>query len=177
MPHTRDRTAPARDAGLLGDLIKGAVAGAVAVWVMDRVTWDMYDREPREAYRREKRAQPGGNYAATNLAIHAADLAGVDLPTKRQQYAAGDVVHYGLGIVPGALYGALRRRVPWLGRARGLAYGLLLFVVEDEVANPLLGNTSGPLAYPWQAHWRGLVGHLVLGAVTDTVAGALDELG
>ena len=32
------------------DAVKGALAGAVAVWVMDRVTWDLYRNQPPEAF-------------------------------------------------------------------------------------------------------------------------------
>ncbi len=40
----------------------------------------------------------------------------------------------------------------------------------------LRGLASGPTAYPWQAHARGLVAHLVLGATTDAVLGAADRI-
>ena len=35
-----------------GDMLKGAIAGAVGVWVMDRVDWYMFDHEDPEARRR-----------------------------------------------------------------------------------------------------------------------------
>ncbi len=79
-----------------------------------------------------------------------------------------------LGVVPGALYGALRRRVPLLGAGRGLMYGMLLFVGNDEVMNTELGLAGPYSAYPAAAHLRGLVGHAVLGVATDT---GLDILG
>jgi hypothetical protein len=44
-----------------------------------------------------------------------------------------------------------------------------LFLVEDELVNPVLGTAAPPGRYPWQAHGRGLVAHLVLGFVTDAV--------
>ena len=53
--------------------------------------------------------------------------------------------------------------------ARGLLYGLGPFLLEDELANPVAGFAAGPTAYPWQAHARGFVAHLVYGVVTDTV--------
>jgi hypothetical protein len=48
--------------------------------------------------------------------------------------------------------------------------------VNDEVLAPALGLASGAARYPWQAHARGLVGHLVLGAATDTVLDVLDRV-
>ena len=37
-----------------------------------------------------------------------------------------------------------------------------------------LGLTPGPRAFPWQAHARGLAGHLVLGLATEGVLQAAD---
>ena len=94
----------------------------------------------------------------------------------RQPHPAGIAVHYALGVVPGALYGALRNRVGGVGAAGGLLYGLGLFLVEDEGLNPLLGTSGKPTEYPWQAHARGLVGHLVLGAAMNTTLNVLDAV-
>ncbi len=67
--------------------------------------------------------------------------------------------------------------MPGLGAGRGLLYGLGMFVVEDELVSPALGVAAGPTRYPWQAHARGLVAHLVLGVVTDAVLRVLEEPG
>lgn len=83
-------------------------------------------------------------------------------------------MHYGLGVLPGAIYGALRDRVGCVGAGRGMIFGFGLFVVEDELANPLLGTAAPPGRYPWQAHARGLIAHLIYGVATDA---ALDMLG
>ncbi len=100
---------------------------------------------------------------------------GTELSSK-QPHPAGIAVHYALGIIPGALYGPLRHRVTGLRVGRGLVYGFGLFLVNDELLNPLLGLASGPTAYPWQAHARGLVSHLVLGVATDVGIDALDRI-
>ncbi len=158
------------------DLLKGAIAGVAGVWVMDRVDWFMFRHEDPAARRRTRRVRPGGKDPAHVIAGEAARLAGVELSSPRQN-PAGLGVHYSLGIVPGALYGALRGRVPGLGAGRGLLYGLGMFVVEDELVSPALGVAAGPARYPWQAHARGLVAHLVLGVVTDAVLRVLEEPG
>jgi uncharacterized membrane protein YagU involved in acid resistance len=169
------RTNGRTNGSLATDMMKGAIGGAIGVWVMDRVGWDMYLSEDPKAFQQEKEAQVEGKYAAHVMVGHAAEAVGKEL-TETQQHKAGKAMHYGLGIMPGALYGALRHRVPTVATGSGLVYGLGMFVMEDEITNPLLGNTSGPMAYPWQAHARGLVTHLVLGAVTETVCSALDEI-
>lgn len=67
------------------------------------------------------------------------------------------------------------RRRPRLRAGYGALYGLALFVVMDEAAAPLTGSDSGPVRYPWQAHARGLVAHLVLGIITEVLLRTTDH--
>ena len=156
------------------ELIKGAIAGAVSVWAMDRVTWYMYRNEDREAYLQEKRAQVHGKYVADVAVDKTLEATGAQL-TDEQRFAAGRGVHYFLGIAPGMLYAALRHKVKGLDAAGGSLYGLGLFVLMDEIVAPLAGLSSGPMAYPWQAHARGLAGHLTVGLITDATLNLLDR--
>lgn len=164
---------PAADGNILADALKGAVAGAVGVWVMDRVGNDLMSMQGKQATKQEEAAMIDGKQAPQLAAQKAANLAGIEL-NKQQNEQAGQVVHYLMGIIPGALYGAFRHRVPALGAGSGLVYGSALFVALDEMVNPVLGLSSEPTAYPWQTHARGFVSHLVLASVTNTVINALD---
>src|SRR5215217_3355541 len=85
-----------------------------------------------------------------------------------QRSTLTQAVHFGLGVGPGVLYSALRRRIPFVGGGRGLVYGLLLWAVNDEYLNTRLGLAGPADAYPVETHWRGLVGHVVLGMATDS---------
>jgi hypothetical protein len=51
-----------------------------------------------------------------------------------------------------------------------------LFLVQDEAVNAATGLSARPGQYPWQAHARGLVAHLVYGLVTDGVLRLLKGL-
>jgi hypothetical protein len=164
-----------KDDSVAADMVKGAIAGAVGVWVMDQVGWGMYLRENREALRQEQEARVEGKDVAHVAAGKLAGAVGRTL-SPEQPHPAGIAVHYALGMIPGALYGVLRNRIDRLGTGRGLVYGLGLFLVNDEILAPVLGLASGPLAYPWQAHVRGLVAHVVLGAATDTIFDVLDQV-
>lgn len=144
----------------------GAVAGTVAVWAMDRVGWWMYRHEDRGALRRELRARPQGLDTAHLSARKLGRMVGRD-PGRRQPNAAGLTVHYALGALPGAAYALAWQRYPAVRRGAGLPYGLALFALNDEIAAPVFGLARGPRHYPWQAHLRGLVAHVVLGVVTD----------
>ncbi len=158
---------------ILASIVKGAIAGAAAVWVMDRITWYMYKNEDPIAFKKEKEAQIDGKYVAHVAALKVFDSLHVK-PTEQQEYYTWKSIHYLLGIMPAALYAIYRSRLNGLDYGRGLLYGFGLFVVMDEVMAPVLGLSSGPRAYPWQAHVRGLVGHLALGATTDAVLKAMD---
>jgi hypothetical protein len=157
------------------DMVLGALAGAAGVWVMDRVGWAMYDREDPAALAQEHQARAGGRDVAHAMVAKFGEVTGADVPTE-QPSPAGLAVHYGLGMVPGALYAAARDEVPALRAGNGALYGLGLFVMNDEVAAPLMGVASGPGAYPWQAHARGLISHVVLGVVTESVLKVFDRL-
>lgn len=159
------------DVGL--DVLKGAVAGAVATWVMERVTTYMYQRENRSALRREDEARHG-QHAFAVAAQKTAGLTGVQL-SETQQQQLGLAYHWGLGVGAGALYAALRPRILWLGSGQGAVFGLLFFLLIDEAMNTALGLTPPPRVFPWQAHARGLAGHLVYGVVAETALDALDR--
>lgn len=161
-----EEDAKAGTTNLVVDLLQGALAGAVGVWAMDRVDWFVYDRERQEVKEQTRANRPGGEDPAHVIAGRVADALGKPLIGARRD-AAGTAVHYSLGILPGALYGALSGRVKAVGAGRGLGYGLAMFIVEDELVNTALGIAGPPTGYPWQAHARGLLAHLVLGCVTD----------
>lgn len=161
-----------KDNGIAMDMLLGAVAGALGVWAMDRVDWFNYRHEDPEARRRTRRVRPGGEDPAHVMARVAERAVGAE-PSSAQHHAAGTAIHYAIGVGPGALYGALRGRVPAVGTARGALYGLGLFLLQDELGNAALGTGADPREYPWQAHARGLVAHLVYGVVTDTVLSVL----
>lgn len=156
------------------DLIKGAIAGAVATWVMGKVTSAMYAREDRGARRREDAAR-GGKTAYGVAAAKAAHAAGAGI-TDGQREQLGSAVHWALGIGAGAAYAVLRRRFGGVGRAAGLGFGTAFWAAVDEGLVPALGLTKGPGAFPWQTHARGLAGHVSFGAVADGTLRLLDAV-
>lgn len=140
---------------------------------MDLVTTGLYSQQSEAVTAREAAARPRGEPSAANLVDLASARMGLPLDGE-QRYAAIQAAHYALGVVPGALYAVLRDRLPFLGAARGLVYGTLLFAINDEYMNTRLGLAAPPEAYPVETHVRGLVGHLVLGVATDA---GIDILG
>ena len=155
-----------RKTSILGDAIRGGMAGGAATWVMDQVTTGMLQQQSAAESEREAAARPGGQSPDMNVVDRLGQRLGLDLDERTRSMAAS-LIHYGLGVVPGALYAVLHDRVPVLGGGRGLAYGLLLFLVNDELLGPAMGVAGPARAYPASSHARGLVGHAVLGVATD----------
>jgi hypothetical protein len=156
------------------DLIKGAIAGAVATWVMGKVTGALYQREDRWARRREDDAR-SGKTAYGVLAEKAAGAMGATLNDQSREHY-GAAAHWALGMGAGAIYAVLRRRFHAVGRAVGMGFGTMFWAAVDEGVVPALGLTPGPRAFPWQTHARGLAGHLTFGTVTDGTLRLLDAV-
>jgi hypothetical protein len=156
-----------------GFILRGAVAGAIGAWVMDRVTWFIQDRQTRWAIQRERAAWPLGLDVSHGLAYRLARTVGWE-PERTQPSTAGMLAHYMLSVGPALLYAALREHDPRFSADRGLLYGFTIFVLWDELLSTATGLAGPPRAYPWQAHARGLLGHLALGAATHVALTALE---
>lgn len=156
------------------DVLRGAVAGAVGVYAMDKIGWYLYNREDSSALAREHAARVANLDVAHAAVRKVSELTGTKTSTT-QPSAAGLAVHYALGVAPGAIYGVARHHLPVLRAGSGAVYGFGLFLLMDEIAAPLLRVAAGPTKYPWQAHARGLVSHVALGVVTATVVRVLDR--
>jgi Protein of unknown function (DUF1440) len=163
-----------RNGSVGSDLVKGAIAGAVATWVMGRTTASLYESEDESARRREDQARDGKTSYGV-AAEKSAALVGRSLSDEEREQA-GQALHWLLGIGAGATYAVLRRRAATFGRGAGLVFGTGFWLLLDEVMVPLLGLTPGPTAFPWQAHARGLAGHLSFGVVADAALSAMDRV-
>ena len=149
------------------DAFRGAVAGAAATWLMDRLTTGMLQLQAPAVTAREEAAQPNGKSSVANLVDRMEAQTGLTVPAARRPMIE-KAIHYLLGIVPGAVYGIVRRRVPFARIANGLGFGVTIFAVNDEYANATLQLSGPPKAYPLQTHFRGLAGHALLGMATET---------
>lgn len=156
-------------------LLAGGAAGVVATWIMTRVTTIMYEREDKAAREREDAAR-GGRTAYEVAAEKGAGLLGRTL-TGKQRSRWGLVIHWALGIGAAVLYAAIRTQLESPDLRHGLLFGIVFWAVMDETMTPLLRLTPGPFAFPWQTHLRGLVGHLVFGAVAELTLTLLGMVG
>jgi hypothetical protein len=163
-----------RERSAVSGALGGALAGAGAGWLMSRVTTLLSERQDPAARHRETEAL-GGKLAYEVAAQKAARLMGRELVDERAR-TLGRRLHQALAVGGGAVYGAVRARRRRMGVGAGLLFGLGFFVLVDELANMALGFTPGPRAFPWQAHARGLAGHLTYGLATEAELRLLDRV-
>lgn len=156
------------------DALAGVAAGVLATWVMSKVTTFLYEHEDPDARNAEDEAR-GGKTAFGIAAEKLAETAGLQLSDEqRQRFGSG--LHWGLGAGAGAVYGVLRHRLPPARWGSGVAFGTAFWALVDEGATTVLGLTPPPQEFPWQAHARGLAGHVVFGVTADLALRAADRL-
>ncbi len=155
-------------------LLKGVLAGTFATVAMDRVTSYMWARENRKA-REDYERVTGGKYVPNRSAERVKQLLGLHL-SQEQENRLASAMHWGLGLGAAATYALMRRTHPRATLGRGLLFGTVFWALIDESATVLLGLAEPPREYPWQAHARGLAGHLVYGVAADTTINLLDRV-
>jgi len=149
------------------DMVVGLVSGYVGTKLMDPVTTKLYDISSEADKQQEKAVSPGVAY---NIAAQKMSSAvGITL-TDEQTQAAGQAMHWGLGLTGGNFY-VLLRRITSIGPvAAGLVTALVLWAGVDEGANWFFNFSAPPEAYPLSTHIRGFAGHIVLGLTIAATA-------
>lgn len=105
--------------------------------------------------------------ATMKVAGKIASLAGRQL-SHQQKKKAGPLVHYGVGTLQGAMYGAVTELAGVSGGfVPSLIFGAALFTAADEIALPALGFSDKPSEYPVSTHLYGLASHTVYGLSTE----------
>ena len=84
---------------------------------------------------------------------------------------AAPLVHFSFGAAIGAVYGVYAERV--IRHRSGNGFGVLVWLVADEIAMPLMGLSRSTLERPLELHVQSLAAHLVYGSTTERVRQAL----
>jgi hypothetical protein len=156
------------------NVLKGAIAGVVATWTLDRVTSYMYEHEAQPQRQREDRARRGRT-AYESAAEKIGSMLGRRL-TENERQRLGVAIHWLLGIGAGVAYGTFARKIPAFRRAGGAAFGTAFWAAIDEGLTAFLGLTPPPKAFPWQTHARGAAGHLAYGLAAEQTLRLLDAV-
>lgn len=96
-------------------------------------------------------------------------------PSDSTRRRVGQVVHVGVGMLAGGVYGAATAP-PRDPLRRGAALGAILWAGLDELAVPLLGLADRPTAYPPGSHLQALAAHLGYGVATATTVHAIHAI-
>jgi len=168
------RRTDGNDSTMIGSLLKGAVAGIAGVVALDIVTEMVTGAEGEEAVEREGHARPGAMDPAHTLANKVAESAGYEMEPP-QPHPAGIATHLAFGVLPASVFGAFGRRRGF-HPGRGMIMGLGTYLLQDQGLNYALGLAGPPTDYPWQAHARGLAGHLSYGLVTEGTLAIIEML-
>lgn len=83
-------------------------------------------------------------------------------------------LHLALGPAWGALYGLAAGTLPLLGSPKnGVAFGVVVWLLSDDVLLPGLRLRAWPQGYPLSSHVHALAAHAVYGAVVASTFAAL----
>ena len=177
-PGTGSRKAPragADGADTAAKALMGFAAGVIGVWALDRADWFMWNRESLDSRAQTIRVRPRHLPPAENVVAAIEEATDTEL-SRPMREAASQLVHYSIGVAPAIGYALLRDKLPGNSLARGAMYGTGLFLAQDEAMNSVTGLGARPQDYPWQAHARGLVAHVVYGIATELALNLLEGL-
>lgn len=135
----------------------GLLSGLAASWIMSKFQSAISNSEQTQ-----EQDEPANVKAAEKLAE---STTGRDL-TEPEKQAGGELMHYAMGGLSGAAYGALAPYVPIPSVAAGAIFGAAVWAIADEVAVPALKLSRPPAAYPVSTHASALAAHLVYGIST-----------
>jgi putative membrane protein len=154
-----------RDGNFWKGLAAGITGGLLASWVMNKFQAELAYLENGG----KKKRSSGGEDATIKTADRVSRGLLNHKLTKKEKEVAGPAVHYAMGAVSGAIYGAVSEFLPVTKRGLGLLFGTAVWFIADEVALPALGLSKKPTDYPAGVHVKALASHLVYGLSTDLV--------
>ncbi len=125
-------------ATLVRDAAVATAAGLLGARAMTPATTKLYELQTEEAKRKEAEASYGTAY---NVAAQkSAGVVGFEL-NDDPGAKTGAALHYALAVAWAPVFVWLRRSQRWSPWGAGLAAGTSMYVLVDEVANPLLRFT------------------------------------
>jgi putative membrane protein len=95
-------------------------------------------------------------------------ISGRNVP-KEHQEAAGEAVHYMMGVASAGIYGCMAEIAPSVTAGGGTAFGASVWLLADELSVPALGLSKSPARMPFSTHVYALISHFVYGWITETV--------
>tara|TARA_R110002073_G_scaffold139085_4_gene289007 strand:+ start:2009 stop:2530 length:522 start_codon:yes stop_codon:yes gene_type:complete len=162
-----------KSSNLALDIGIGLFAGFATTKVTEYAQQALWKVTPGPVRQLENQLRPGPPFRVA--AEKTSKLAGFDLDDKKLQ-AAGMAFHYASDIGWGPVYCLMRRSAGMETLGAGVATGLSMSIILDEVVTPAFGFSAPNKEYPTVTHLRGLLGHLVYGLTLAGTAEALYHL-
>ena len=154
-------------------IVAGAVGGLVAAFVMSEyqvLTEKLSPEDKSKKKPQDAREEPANVKAAEMISENALD----HKLTKSEKEPAGEAMHYLMGGVSGAIYGAtaeLTGTTATMGA--GLPFGSAVWAIADDVIVPALGLSKPLSETPLSTHAYALTSHWVYGLTTEIVRRAV----
>jgi putative membrane protein len=153
---------------ILRGALAGAIAGLVGAYVMERFQ-SLWVETAKRARPNQVASAAKDEPTTVRAAERLAETVLHTEPPDEIKPLAGEAVHYGMGVLSGAIYGAAAEVLPPARGGNGLLFGAVLWWLADNTAVPAVGLAKRPSAYPPSTHAYALSSHLVYGFATETV--------
>jgi hypothetical protein len=170
-----DRSTPTGRAVLAGVL--GGLAGTLAMNYAQRLWTRAVDGDPPESAggkhdaRDWQEREEGRN--ANELAADAIAHTMIGRPlTYAELTVAAPLAHYSFGAALGAIYGYVVRDARDGLFRKGATYGIVVWLLADEVAMPLLRLSRPTTERSLEKHLQSFATHIVFGTIAELIRGA-----
>jgi uncharacterized membrane protein YagU involved in acid resistance len=155
----------------------GLVGGLAGAWAMDQFTRVWNKVVPQSQHDSSRRpplpySQQEWDSTSRSAALIAKYAVGRNLTDKERRQGA-QIVHFTVGAGGGAIYGAVLGRRNKCVVACGAAFGVVLWVVAEELAMSVLGINDPPQNYSMAMHANSLGEHLAYGTTIGLISKAL----
>jgi rhodanese-related sulfurtransferase len=156
-----------REISLARDVVTGMAAGLLADLAVAQIDKALGALVSEEQKRRESAVREGSPHEVGGTRI-GEKIAGRRLsrPERRKAQIAFTV---GYGVLWGAVYALVRRRMPLATSLFGLPYAVAFFFACDGFLAPLLRMTPGLQKIPWQFNAKELANHAAWTATAEAV--------
>ena len=151
-------------------IIAGAIAGLVASFVMTKyqeIAANFGDENDSDS-----KSEPATVKAAKAVSENIFD----HKLTKSEKEPAGEAMHYIMGGVSGAIYGASVEMTGVTKMGAGLPFGSAVWAIADDVIIPALGLSKSPTQFSLSTHAYALSSHWVYGITTEYVRKAVRKI-
>ncbi len=155
---------------LVKGIIAGVAAGLVATFVMTKyqnLTQNLLNGKS------EKDAENQEDPATVKAADMITEKVFDHKLEKNEKETAGQVMHYLMGGVSGAIYGATSEYTGLAKMAGGFPFGTAVWTIADDIVVPALGLSKSPAKTSLSTHAYALTSHWVYGAVSEFVRKAI----